>query len=298
MMQDNTRGALLMMASMACFVCNDTCLKLIGNDMPLQQLLLLRGTLTIVLMIALAASLGQLNFHMSGKDWTWANIRGLAEVGAAYFFLTALFNMPLANLTAVLQALPLAITMAGAVFLREKVGWRRWSAILIGFVGVMLIVQPGGDGFNIYSVYGLLAVAFVTLRDMCARPLSKDVPSMVIAIIGAVGVTAAAGLVLLWDTSVWQPVSLRNGILMTMAGFFLLGGYYFSVAVMRVGEVSFTSGFRYTGLIWALIIGWFIWGDWPDVVTWIGIVIVVASGAFTFWRERAVKQAPAHAVSE
>lgn len=292
MMQENSRGALLMMASMACFVANDTCLKLIGDAMPLQQLLLLRGTLTIALMLLLAKMLGQLNFRMSGKDWSWANIRGLAEVGAAYFFLTALFNMPLANLTAVMQALPLAMTMAGAVFLGEKVGWRRWSAIIVGFIGVMFIVQPGGAGFNVYSIYGLLAVAFVTLRDMCARPLSKDVPSMVIAIIGAVGVTAAAGFILLWDTSVWQPVSLRNGILMTMAGFFLLGGYYFSVAVMRVGEISFTSGFRYTGLIFALVVGWITWGDWPDVLTWIGIIIVVASGAFTFWRERRVKQAP------
>ncbi|WP_039018324.1 DMT family transporter [Halocynthiibacter namhaensis] len=289
-MHENTRGALLMVASMACFVANDSCLKLIGDAMSLQQLLLMRGTLTIILMFILAAMLGQLNFRMSGKDWAWGNLRGIAEVFAAYFFLTALFNMPLANLTAVMQALPLAITMAGAVFLRERVGWRRWSAILIGFVGVMFIVQPGGSGFNSYSIYGLLAVAFVTLRDMCARPLSKEVPSMVIAIIGAVGVTVAAGLVLLWDTSAWKPVAMREAVLMVMASFFLLGGYYFSVAVMRVGEVSFTAPFRYTGLIWALVVGWYLWGDWPDVLTWIGICIVVASGGFAFYRERVVTQ--------
>jgi len=118
----------------------------------------------------------------------------VGEIGAAYFFLTALFNMPIANVTAILQALPLTITLAAALFFGDPIGWRRMSAILVGFVGVMLIVRPGAADFTIYSLYVLAAVGFVTLRDLATRRLSKETPSMLVTFITSTSIMVFFGV--------------------------------------------------------------------------------------------------------
>src|SRR6056300_623497 len=155
MMNANIHGALLMMASMAAFTINDTFVKLLGATLPLGQILFLRGAATSVILLILCWKLRALGLRLQGRDWTIIAIRTLAEMAAAYFFLTALIHMPLANVTAILQALPLTVALAAAFFLKEEVGWKRFVAIGIGFVGVYLIVRPGGDDFTIYSVYAL-----------------------------------------------------------------------------------------------------------------------------------------------
>lgn len=283
-MSPNLIGALLMMGSMAAFTINDTFMKATGGAVPLFQLIFLRGLLSLVLIFALANRLGPMHLRLSGKDWSLVGLRSLAEIAASYFFLTALFNMPLANLTAILQALPLTITLASALFLREAVGWRRFGAIGIGFLGVLLIVKPGSEGFNAWSLYGLIAVACVTVRDLSVRRMSAGVPSMTVTLSATLSVTVAAGLASLGQP--WAPVTPELAGLIVGAAFFVLAGYFLSIQVMRVGEVSFTAPFRYTGLIWALILGWLVFGDWPAWSTLAGAGIVVATGIFTLYRER------------
>jgi S-adenosylmethionine uptake transporter len=230
--------------------------------------------------------LGSLKTRISSKDWGLIAIRSASEVAAAYAFITALLNMPLANVTAVLQVLPLTVTLGAAVVFKEQIGWRRMTAILIGFAGMLLIVRPGPDGFNIYAGYALLAVASVTVRDLVTRRLSKDVPSMMVTLAAAVIVTAFAGILSLGQD--WVPVSNKNAGLIVGSSFFILGAYLCSVLAMRVGDISFTAPFRYTGLIWALILGWVIFGDWPTPLTMLGAAIVVGTGLFTLYRERAL----------
>lgn len=288
-MTPNQMGALFMMASMASFTLNDTFFKITGGAVPLFQLLFLRGVLTTVLVILLAKWLKALHFAISRRDWGLIGLRSLAELGAAYFFVTALFNLPLANVTAILQALPLTVTLGGALFFKEAVGWRRMSAILIGFVGMLLIVRPGPDGFSIYSTYALMAVLCVTLRDLSTRRLSSDVPSMVVTLSASVIVTVFSGIASL--ATPWVAVSGVNIWMIIASSFCIFGGYYFSVRVMRVGEISFIAPFRYTGLVWALILGFLVFGDWPDYLTLIGAGIVVATGLFTLYRENAMKKA-------
>jgi S-adenosylmethionine uptake transporter len=212
----------------------------------------------------------------------------VGEIGSAYFFVTALFHMPIANISAIMQALPLTITLAAALFFREPVGWRRMAAILVGFVGVMLIVRPGTEGFTIYSVYGLAAVAFVTLRDLATRRLSRDVPSMLVTLITSASIMTAFGVASL--TEPWVPVDGRSALLILGASVMIIGGYLCSIMVMRVGEISFVAPFRYTSLIWALILGWVVFGDWPQTITLVGAAIVVASGLFTLYREAQVNR--------
>ena len=277
-----------MMASMAAFTLNDTLLKLTNGAVPLAQLLFLRGVLSSVLIYALARSLGALRFRVARRDWGLIVIRAAAEVGAAYFFVTALLNMPLANVTAVLQALPLTVAVGAALVFREPLGWRRMSAILIGFMGMLLIVRPGVDGFSLWSGYALMAVLCVTLRDLATRRLSVHVPSMTVTLASSLAVTVSFGLAsTLTD---WVPVTLPLAALIGAAAVFIIGGYFFSIRAMRVGEISFIAPFRYTGLVWALVLGWLVFGDWPTNLTLLGAGIVVATGLFTLYRERRVKE--------
>lgn len=283
-MSTNLAGALLMMASMACFTLNDTLLKYTATVVPLFQLIFLRSAITSLLILATRGRIGRLHFDIAARDWGIIAVRAGTEVVIAYFFLSALVNMPLANVTAILQVVPLAVTLASALVLREAVGWRRMLAILIGFVGVMLIVKPGAAGFNIWSVYALIAVFGVTLRDLVTRQLSPSVPSMTVTLVTALAVMTAAGLASLGEP--WVAFSFGTGMYIFGSAVFVLGGYFFSIQVMRTGDVSFTAPFRYTGLIWALLLGWFVFGEWPGWVTLLGAVIVVGTGIFTFYRER------------
>ncbi|WP_085310962.1 DMT family transporter [Planktotalea arctica] len=293
-MSDNTKGALLMMCSMAAFTFNDLCIKAIGSAVPLSQLLLLRGILASALIYALARYLGALAWPELAKDRWLIVLRSLAEVAAAYFFLTALLNMPFANVTAILQTLPLTVTLAAAVIFREAVGWRRMLAIVIGFCGMLLIVRPGTEGFTVHSVYVLIAVLCVTVRDLAARRLSRDVPSLTVTLVGALFVTGFAGVIGA-ASGEWAVMSTAQIALLIASAVFVIGGYVFSVMVMRVGEVAFTSPFRYTAMLWALVLGYLFFGEWPETLTFIGAGLIVVTGIFTLYREARAKRRQAKA---
>lgn len=287
-MSDNLKGALLMMCSMAAFTLNDTCIKLLGPQVPLFQMLFLRGAASTLLIWGLARSLGPIRVRFPARDWGLVGLRTGAEIAAAYFFITALYHMPIANVTAVLQVLPLTVTLCGALFLGETVGWRRMGAIIVGFLGMLLIVRPGPDGFDIYALYALAAVAAVTVRDLATRGMSRKVPSMTVTLAASLGVTLFSGVASLGVE--WVTLDVGQLMLLGGAAFFILGGYLFSVLVMRTGDVSFTAPFRYTGLLWALVMGFVVFGDWPDALTLAGGAIVVGAGVFTLIRGRRLSQ--------
>ena len=285
---ENMRGAILMAASMTAYTVNDAFLKLLGDDLPMFQTLFLRGIGTVIGLIVLARFMGQMRFDLTRHSWILIAIRTISEAAAAYCFITALFNMDIANLSAILQSLPLTVSLAGAVFLGEAVGWRRMVAILVGFCGVLLIVKPGTDGFTIHAVFALGAVVCVTVRDLAARRMSPEVPTMLVSLMAALGVTAFAGAGA--ALSEWAPVSARSWGLIAGATAFIISGYVFSVAAMRAGEIGFVAPFRYTSLIVAIILGYAVFGTFPDRLTLLGALIVVATGLFTIWRELRVRR--------
>jgi drug/metabolite transporter (DMT)-like permease len=283
-MTPNSRGALMMMASMGAFTLNDACMKAMSDQIPLFQAIFLRGIFTSPILAIAAANLGVFRIALSRRDWNLIAIRSIAEVAAAYFFIAALFKMPIANVSAILQALPLTVTLAGALFFREQVGWKRLMAILIGFLGVLLVVKPGADGFNVYAIFAVISVIAVTIRDLAARRLSPEVPSMAVALSAAVSVTIFGAIGML--TQPWAPVGQTEALQLAGMVFFVIGGYIFSVMAMRVGEISVVAPFRYFSLLCALLLGFFIFNEWPDHLTLIGSMIIVATGVFTFYRER------------
>lgn len=287
-MSPNLLGALLMMASMACFTINDTLVKMTDGAVPLFQLIFLRGLLTSLLIMGARGRLGALSFALARRDWVLIGIRSCAEICATFLFLSALFHMPLGNVSAILQALPLTVTLASALVLGEAVGWRRLTAIAIGFVGVLLIIKPGAAGFTIWSVYALGAVCCVTVRDLVTRELSPNVPSITVTLMAALTVMIGAGIMSAFQP--WAPINGSDGMLIAGAAVLILGGYYFSIRVMRVGDVAFVAPFRYTGLVCALFLGWVAFGEWPDNWTLLGAAIVMGTGAFTLYREGKVSR--------
>ncbi|WP_224817164.1 DMT family transporter [Hasllibacter sp. MH4015] len=288
-MTPNAKGALFMMGSMASFTLNDVVVKLLAEDLPLFQIVFLRGVLTTILLTATVAALGRLSFRIPRRDRGKVALRTLFEIAALVTFLTALINMQIANATAILSALPLAVTLGAALIFREQVGWRRMSAICVGAVGVLLIVQPGAEGFNIYSLLALVTVVLVAGRDLVTRSFSNDLPSMTVAVITAAAICVFGGVMSV--TEVWvRPSGAQLGLL-ALASFFIIGGYVFSILVMRVGEVAVTAPFRYTSLVFALIMGWLVFAEFPNALALVGAVIVVATGVFTLIRERRVKHA-------
>ncbi len=283
-MSPNTKGAMLMMASMGAFVINDMFLKLTNGAIPLFQLIFMRGILATVFVYIVARSLGALSGHISRHDKQVIVLRGLTEIVTSYFFLNALFNMPLGNLNAIMQVVPLVVTLGSVLVYREAVGWRRLLAILFGLGGVMLIIRPGADGFNVWSLYALAAVLSVTVRDLVTRRLSPDVPGMAVTLGTTVAVMIAAGLASM--TQDWVPITAPAASYIVGSAMFVITGYFFSIQVMRSGDVSFIAPFRYTGLIGAMIIGFLVFGEVPTALTLIGAAIVIGTGMFTFYRER------------
>lgn len=293
-MTDNLRGALLMMGSMFAFTVNDTFVKMIGDELPLFQVIALRGLAATAILIAMAHVMGALDFRIPRRDAGLIALRCLAEAGAAWFFLTALIAMPLANVSAIMQVTPLMVTLGAAIVFRETVGWRRFSAIAVGLVGVMLIIRPGPDGFSMASLYALASVLCVTVRDLATRRLAVKIPSLTITVITAASVTVFGLLGGLFVD--WQPV--RGTVALELAGsvLFVIGGYLLSVMVMRVGDVSFVAPFRYTSLVWALILGFVVFGHWPTGLTLLGAAIVVGTGLYTLLREHSLRRAAARTI--
>jgi len=282
-LSDNMRGALLMMGAMGGFTCGDAFMKVLGRDIPLMQLLTLRGLFVVTFLGWLTWWMGQMRSGLSRRDWGLVLLRSVAELAAAVLFMIALFRMEIGNLSAIMQSLPLTVTLAGALFFGERVGWKRLSAILVGFGGVLLIVQPGGAGFNVYALYALASVAVVTVRDLSARRMSRQVPSVFVAWIAAVVVLVGAGAASAFET--WAPLTATHGWLIAGASGFVIVGYILSVSSMRVGEIGFVAPFRYTSLVVALILGAVVFDTFPDRLTLIGAGIVVATGLFTLLRE-------------
>lgn len=282
-LSDNIRGALLMMGAMCAYTLNDAFMKSLADEIPLFQAIFIRGVGAVLFLAFMCKLLGQLSGAFPAKDWGLVILRTIGEIGGTYCFLTALFNMPIANVSAILQVLPLSVALAAALFLREPLGWRRLSAIIAGFCGVLLIIQPGGADFSAYSIYALGAVACVTVRDIAVRRMSRKVPSVFVALVAAVGVTALGAVGSLFVE--WQPFTTRSGLQLAGATGFLIFGYIASVSAMRFGDIGFVAPFRYTSLLVALVLGVLVFGEWPNTLALAGGAVVVATGLFTLYRE-------------
>lgn len=286
------RGALFMVIAMAGFTMSDAISKAVLASVNAGQMLLVRGIFATILIVSLGFTQGVFR-HIRHLRHPTVAIRAVAELFATLTFIFSLANMPLATVSAILQALPLAVTMGAALFLGETVRWRRWAAIIVGFIGVMIVVRPGTEGFNEFSLLTLVSVIFCAIRDLATRSIPQQVPTMLISAMTAVVVTTVGGI-LIFPLGGWVPMETADVGLMALAAVLLLIGYQFIIQAMRMGDISFVAPYRYTGLLWAMVLGFFFFGDVPDTAMIIGSLVIVGSGLYALYREeRASPNKPA-----
>lgn len=286
---DNLRGALLMTLSAAALICNDTLMKAVTQNMSLYQAVVIRGGMALALMLAVtAAQQGRIRLTVPRADAPRLVLRSVAEVASTLLYLIALRRMPLGELTAIMQALPLAVTLAAAFFFKEPLGWRRLTAIGVGFLGVLIVLRPGSGAFDSWALVALASMALIVLRDMATRLFSAHVGSSTVAFHAALAVTLSA--LVLGAGETWRAPSSRELALLALAAVLLTIAYISAVATMRVGEISFVAPFRYTSLVWAILLGLFVFGEWPDLWTWTGSALVVGAGLYAVLRERRLRR--------
>lgn len=282
---DNLRGSLFMVVAMAGFTANDLIVKSVGQTLNLGQTLFLRGCFASLGVLILAMALGQVRDPRSilnGGVLLRSFAEGLATIG----FVVALFHIPIANVSAIYQTLPLALTLAAMLFLKEQVGIRRLSAIAAGFVGVLIIIRPGMDGFNVYSVAVLASVAASVVRDVVTRGIPRTIPGLMITFVTAITVTMC-GLVYSFFEP-WNPVTMTELLKLAGTSVFLVIGYFFIILAVRAGDIGFVSPFRYSVLLFSISGGILVYGEIPDSYTIAGSAIIVASGIYMLYRERVV----------
>ena len=283
--RENLRGILAIVACNFVFLINDTMIKLASAELPLGQIITIRGTFATIVLVPLVATAG-LAREIRLVRQPMVVWRTLAEIGAAYFFLIALFHIPIANANTIVQVVPLAVTACAAIFLGHTVGWRRWIAIMIGFIGVLIVIRPGLEGFNAYGLLCLVSAAFITVRDMATRVMPASVPTLLIALTTAVVVGLTGPIFAILSGEHWVVPSVHALLLLATAVVFLVGGYLLSVDFMRHGDIAVVAPFRYTVILWATVVGFVVWGETPDLPMLVGSAIIIAAGVYTFHRER------------
>lgn len=277
---------MFMALSMFGFTANDAITKGLTDDLNMGQIMLVRGAFATLLIALFAWQQGALARPALAFNPKVA-LRAGFELGATLFFLTALAHMPIANISAVLQSLPLAVTMGAAMFFGEPVRWRRWLAILVGFAGVLIIVRPGLEGFSVYSLFALGCVVCAAARDLFTRQVPNEIPTLLISTATALLVTAFGGILVV-PLGGWSPIGLTETAMLAAAAVLLIIGYQFIILAMRTGEIAFVAPYRYTALLWAILFGMLLFGEWPDAAMLLGSALVVISGLYSLYRERRV----------
>lgn len=280
---DNLRGILLMVISMFCFAVEDLFVKQVSTAIPVSQIVVTLGFAGFVVFSVIAMRRGDNLFDRAflSPPVIW---RSIGEALGTIGFVCAIAFTPLTSASAIFQAMPLVVTLGAALFLGETVGWRRWSAIGMGFVGVLIIIRPGFDGFEPLSLFAVLASVGLGARDVTTRVVPKRVSSVLLAAWGFL-VLVPTGLAMMLFTDPFVIPESRDMLKLGAAIFMGILGYYAITAAMRVGEVAAVTPFRYTRLLFALIFGMAVFGERPDIWTLIGAAIVIASGLYSLARE-------------
>ncbi|HMS94964.1 MAG TPA: DMT family transporter [Tabrizicola sp.] len=286
---ENLTGILLMLAAMALFAVEDLFLKLAATGLPIGQVILISAGLGLPVFVVMAWRQGQ---RILVKDALQPAVilRNIGEVVGAASYVAALAVVPLGTVAAVLQAMPLFMTMGAALILGETVGWRRWAAILVGFLGVIMVIQPGTDGFRLEALLVLISVAGIVLRDLASRAIPQVVTTAQVSAWGLMSVTAL-GLGMIAVSGEVRAMTGMEVLVLAGAVAFGTAGYWAVTKASRTGEVSVVAPFRYSRLVFSMGIGVVFLNERPDLLTLAGAAVIVASGLYAFARERARKRA-------
>lgn len=283
----NLKGILAMSAAMASFACGDTLMKMTAATLPTSELLFVRGMCVTIVSVAAALMMGAFTELRAAMSRAMA-LRAGGDVAGGWLFQSGLARMAYPDLMAITQLNPLTITAASALFLGEKVGWRRWSATLVGLVGVLIIIRPGSNAFNWWALAGVASVLAATVRDLATRRVDRRVPPILIMTLSAAAVTIASLCVA--PFAAWSQPNWLTCVMLAGAAMFSLIGQLCVIIAMRTGEVSAVAPFRYTIIVFAILSGIVVFNHFPDGPTLVGIIVVAMAGLYTFFREQTLRR--------
>lgn len=276
---------------MAGFAVEDVFVKAAAQHMPLGQVVLTVGLAGLLVFCTMARARGEQIFHPVFLTKPLL-VRSGFEVMGRLFYALAIALTPLSTTSAILQATPLVVVAAAALMFGESVGWRRWSAVLVGFVGVMIILRPGLQGFSALSLLAVAGMIGFAGRDLATRVAPKVLSNRQLGIIGF-AMLSVAGTIILSVTGGAVVPEPRGALVLLCAAVFGIGGYHALTSAMRTGEVSFVTPFRYSRLIFAMILAVVVFNERPDTATLLGAGLIAASGIYTILRGNRRKSAPA-----
>ena len=287
---DNLRGAAFMVLAMFCFTLLDSAIKALSQVLPVGQAVALISTGILLLMMGWCVVRGTPLWQPEFLN-KWVLLRSLSEVTGTVLIATALSLIPLTTASAVIQATPLVVAMGAGLFLGQSIGWRRWLAIAIGFAGVLLIVRPGLDGFNpatLLAVAGMLALAS---RDLLTRGINVSMSGVQLGMHAIAFVVPGSIALLIFQGQPMVPLTAENWLLVLGGAVIGVASYMSIITATRTGNAGVISSFRYSRMIFALLIGFVVFGERPDAATLLGATIIITSGIFTLWREARLRRA-------
>ena len=285
---ENIRGILFMILAMAGFALEDLFIKLLSSRVPVSQILIILGFsgTAVLLIIAFLTHAPILHRDLLNRPII---VRTFCELFAALFFTSAIALTPLSSVASILMTTPLIVTTGAAIFFGEKIGWRRWTAIIIGFFGVLLILRPGFESFMPASLLAVIATIFLAVRDLATRTMKFEISTTTVSIYAFLAMGISGFIAMPFFSAMVIPSSIEIVYLIS-ATFVGVIGYYAIVLATRNGDVSVISPFRYSRLVFAMLLSVIILSERPDLLTLIGASIIVISGIYTFIREGRLKQ--------
>jgi drug/metabolite transporter (DMT)-like permease len=279
-------GIFYMLLCQFSFATNDAFVKFIYQNhneiFVLNQIIFIRGIFTLLFILFFLYIKKELNFKLIFTS-NELRVRGVLEFLAALFFFIGIASLPFANVYILLSMAPILLTAFGAIFLNEKVRWRRWSAVLLGFIGVVVVINPGKLESSYYFIFPIIAAIMLSIRDMYTKNFKKDYHSLQIAFMTCFVVTVLFGLLSIYK---FYDFSLMDIFILFIAAFFLALGYIFSVATIKIALVSATSTFRYSVILWGILYGYFLFDEIPSTNSYIGALIIIISGLIIISRQK------------
>jgi drug/metabolite transporter (DMT)-like permease len=267
---------------MGAYTINDAMVKLIAHKYPIGEVIFVRGAMTATLIGAAVLALGHARELRHATDKRIL-ARSMFDGLSTACFIAALVHMKLADLAAMLQVSPLILTTFSVLFYRELVGWRRWTAILVGFAGAMFVVKPTPSAFDVWAVVAIAAATSSAVREMLTRRIDRNVPTVVIAFMGSIGILVAGALFA--ASGEWRPIPAHDLAMLAGAAIFVGIATYSIALAFRGVDLSVVAPFRYSYLITSAIAGYLVFSELPDGWSALGAVLIVGSGLYALHRE-------------
>jgi drug/metabolite transporter (DMT)-like permease len=280
--------ALMVMAS-GLLTLNDAIVKWLAQSYPVGQVVTLRGVCVIAIVVSWAATRHRTS-QLRVSNWRLQLIRGALMSISTFLFVIALALMPIADAIAIAFVGPVIATALAALLLHEPVGWRRWSAIAVGFTGVVIMLRPTPDLVRVVAIVPLLAALVGAFRDVVTRKMGTGGESTLAIMLISTSVVTLAGLFTI--PLGWSPLRMADLALFVGSALLVGSAQALMIESFRLGEIGLVGPFKYTSLVWAILLGLLVWGDLPDAWTWVGSALVVGSGLYIWHRELLLAKSP------